>query len=55
MNVLSCMIENKLDESNFKFHWRCAKLKLTYLYISYDLLLFANSDVLSRENYLRES
>lgn len=39
MNVLAKILECKTNVSEFKFHWHCAKLKLTCLYFADDLLL----------------
>lgn len=46
MEVLSLMINRKIDQSSeFKFHWRCNKVKLTHLCFADDLMIFSNGDV----------
>nr|GEV05021.1 hypothetical protein CTI12_AA325620 [Tanacetum cinerariifolium] len=46
MEVLSLMINRKIVECDeFKFHWRCSKVKLTHLYFAEDLMIFSNGDV----------
>ncbi|GKB62983.1 putative RNA-directed DNA polymerase [Tanacetum coccineum] len=46
MEVLSLMINRKIDECDeFKFHWRCSKVKLTHLCFANDLMIFSNGDV----------
>lgn len=47
MNVLSKILDNKVQSADFKFHWRCAKLNLCHLSFADDLLLFANNDIVS--------
>ncbi|GJZ29275.1 RNA-directed DNA polymerase, eukaryota, reverse transcriptase zinc-binding domain protein [Tanacetum coccineum] len=45
MEVLSLLINKKIEESkDFKFHWRCSKVKLTHLCFADDWMIFSHGD-----------
>ncbi|GJT77731.1 putative RNA-directed DNA polymerase [Tanacetum coccineum] len=58
MEVFSLMVRRKIDEDgDFKYHWRCDRLKLTHLSFADDLMVFSKADVHSVEilsNALKE-
>ncbi|GKB50778.1 putative RNA-directed DNA polymerase, eukaryota, reverse transcriptase zinc-binding domain protein [Tanacetum coccineum] len=46
MEVFLLMVKRKIeDDGNFKFHWRCDKLKITHLSFTDDLTVFSSADL----------
>ncbi|GJX80091.1 RNA-directed DNA polymerase, eukaryota, reverse transcriptase zinc-binding domain protein [Tanacetum coccineum] len=46
MEVFSLMVKRKIeDDGNFKYHWRCDKLKITHLSFADDLMIFSSADL----------
>ncbi|GJW75105.1 hypothetical protein Tco_0134475 [Tanacetum coccineum] len=46
MEVFSLMVKRKIeDDGNFKYHWRCDKLKITHLSFTDDLTVFSSADL----------
>ncbi|KAK2662114.1 hypothetical protein Ddye_000688 [Dipteronia dyeriana] len=43
IKVLSKLLANHImDTHNFKYHWRCDKLKLSHLYFTDDMIMFCH-------------
>ena len=47
MEVLTCILKEKSNEPDFKFHWRCNQPKIINLCFADDLMLFCKGDVKS--------
>ncbi|GKC68140.1 RNA-directed DNA polymerase, eukaryota, reverse transcriptase zinc-binding domain protein, partial [Tanacetum coccineum] len=46
VEVFSLMVKRKIeDDGNFKYHWRCDKLKITYLSFVDNLMVFSSADL----------
>ncbi|KAH7836205.1 hypothetical protein Vadar_033678 [Vaccinium darrowii] len=45
MEVLTCILKEKSNEPDFKFHWRCNQPKIINLCFADDLMLFCKGDV----------
>ena len=47
MEVLTCILKEKSNKPDFRFHWRCSQPKIINLCFADDLMLFCKGDVSS--------
>ncbi|GJR88455.1 putative RNA-directed DNA polymerase [Tanacetum coccineum] len=45
MGIIVAILKKILNNSNFKFHWKCEKVSLTHLCFADDLMIFSHGDL----------